>query len=467
MIQHNIKMNIYRSYFEKNNTIVKNSELNTAKNQITEIAYGSNNYVFSKYIFKVDLTGLNNKILSRQITSDKIESHILYLKNTINLSSTKNTDLIQERASSFDLVLFKINEDWDEGNGYDIVLNSNDILLRGKNTNPSNWIYKKTNEEWNTNGINNYSDIEIINTLHFNNGDEDFIVDLTDHINNIIYSGDVNYGLGISFPLDYDKYIDLSGNVNPNYIFNENIQSVNFHTKYTNTYFEPYLETTFNNLINDSRNSFTLNTDNRLYFFAKTGNVFYNVTMKNVYIYDQNDELVLTLNSNEIMKHSKGIYYVEFNLDSGTYIDSVLFKDEWVFDNANNEEKNITNNFYIISDNYRQEILNNLVNLKIFGIYNNKVIKRGDEINIDFSFNSLFENNINWGDYEFKYDLYVKYNGNNLYLIKNGKVNKVPNKYFINFDSNIFVPNNYYLDINLNCLGTNINSININFKIVD
>ena len=52
-------MSYFRSYFEKNNTIIKNSSVNTAKNPTTEIFYGSG---FSKFIFKVDLTDLKSKI---------------------------------------------------------------------------------------------------------------------------------------------------------------------------------------------------------------------------------------------------------------------------------------------------------------------------------------------------------------------------------------------------------------------
>jgi hypothetical protein len=48
-------MSYFRSYFEKNNTIIKNSQVNTAKNPTTEIFYGSS---FSKFLFKVDFTEL-------------------------------------------------------------------------------------------------------------------------------------------------------------------------------------------------------------------------------------------------------------------------------------------------------------------------------------------------------------------------------------------------------------------------
>ena len=51
-------MSYFRSYFEKNNTIVKDSQTNTSKNPNTDIFFGSS---FSKYIFKVDFSDLKTK----------------------------------------------------------------------------------------------------------------------------------------------------------------------------------------------------------------------------------------------------------------------------------------------------------------------------------------------------------------------------------------------------------------------
>ncbi len=52
-------MSYFRSYFNKNNTLIKDSQVNTAKNPNTEIFYGSG---FSKYIFRVNLDDLKSKV---------------------------------------------------------------------------------------------------------------------------------------------------------------------------------------------------------------------------------------------------------------------------------------------------------------------------------------------------------------------------------------------------------------------
>ena len=61
-------MALHKSYFSKNNTIVKGSDVNTAKNPVTELFYGggytsinasggtiSTSSKFSRFIFDLDL----------------------------------------------------------------------------------------------------------------------------------------------------------------------------------------------------------------------------------------------------------------------------------------------------------------------------------------------------------------------------------------------------------------------------
>ena len=58
---------------------------------------------------------------------NNIVSHKLYMTNTINHAKEyigkKSYSLNIERASSFTLDLYNVNEDWDEGSGYDFIYN--------------------------------------------------------------------------------------------------------------------------------------------------------------------------------------------------------------------------------------------------------------------------------------------------------------------------------------------------------
>lgn len=73
-------MSYYRSYFEKNNTIIKGMKVNTSKNPTCEIFYGSG---FSKFIFKVDLDPLKEKIDGGDYVLDNDTKHTLHMTNTI------------------------------------------------------------------------------------------------------------------------------------------------------------------------------------------------------------------------------------------------------------------------------------------------------------------------------------------------------------------------------------------------
>jgi hypothetical protein len=60
-------MSIHKSYFNKSNTILYNSYVNTSKNPIVELFYGRVDNLavpigFSRYIFNIDLYDLQEKI---------------------------------------------------------------------------------------------------------------------------------------------------------------------------------------------------------------------------------------------------------------------------------------------------------------------------------------------------------------------------------------------------------------------
>jgi hypothetical protein len=151
-------MSYYRSYFEKNNTILRygtvGSPINTAKNPNTEIFYGSG---FSKFIFKLDLTDLKNKIDEGYYVLNDNTRHNLHLTNTIFGDEALKGELRgtgRQRAVSFDLVLFVIPEYWDEGVGYNYEevydYTSGNLTF---DTRPSNWNMRTSLSGWTESGV--------------------------------------------------------------------------------------------------------------------------------------------------------------------------------------------------------------------------------------------------------------------------------------------------------------------------
>jgi len=452
----------YKSYFDKNNTIILGSEINTSKNQVTEIVYGSDSNIHSRFIFKLDLNNLLNKIEKQEISEDKIISHKLKLFNTINgidgfSGKPINQSESRIRATSFKLIVFRIDEEWDEGVGYDILFNK-DFLNNPSSKSPSNWFKKKTNENWDVEGVYSGNTENILSVIDFDNGDENIDIDITEYINNIIFNGYENNGIGI-------KFIDEIETIKSNKLF-----STAFHTKYTSTIFEPYLETTFDLNISDDRNNFKLDELNKLYFYAKRGQNFLDINPIFVKIYNHKFELINIFDSSNINKHSKGVYFIELNLNSEENIDSVIYTDEWVFE-LNGEEKSIQNEFYLIENslNYMIEtvIPKNILNVTFSGILNKQKIKRGEEFVLDFIIKKLYNQN-NSIPLNLEYRIFIPQSGRTeLEVIPFTKVNRAPNKHFILLDTSFFIPSIYRLEIKLNNIDYTLNYEPIEFTVVN
>ena len=71
-------MGIYRTYFDKNNTIVKNSDVNTGRNQISELYFGVKN---SRFLFYCSFDEIKNLVSEKVINVDDNTRHILKIKN--------------------------------------------------------------------------------------------------------------------------------------------------------------------------------------------------------------------------------------------------------------------------------------------------------------------------------------------------------------------------------------------------
>ncbi len=148
-------MSYFRSYFEKNNTILKDSQVNTAKNPNTELIYGS---IFSKFLFKINFNNLKGKVDSGEFVVTSETKHTLHLTNTIFGDETllrQKNGRGRDRTSSFDLILFKINEFWDEGVGFDYEDQVFDFA-DGNNVfdeRPSNWFNRTTLNSWANQGV--------------------------------------------------------------------------------------------------------------------------------------------------------------------------------------------------------------------------------------------------------------------------------------------------------------------------
>jgi hypothetical protein len=310
-------MSYYRSYFSKNNTIISNTLTNTAKNSDTNIFYGVNH---SRYLFQVDFSNLISKIQDGDLIIDDNTTHTLYFKNTIFGDSSllhEPTGVGMNRAVSFDLILFVIPEFWDEGTGVDYVVNplfiENNKVYSSK---PSNWFNSTTLDAWTTEGV--YIQPNVLQTIHFDNGNEDISVDVTEYVNGVILSGNTDYGLGLAFAPSYED------------IRLDNEESVSFFGKYTQTFYEPHIETKVEDTILDDRSNFVAEIEQNLYLYITKGTNYYDLdNLPTVDITDASGTVLSGLGDLEAVKVRKGVYKVTFGL-TGTLCDGRRFYyDKW------------------------------------------------------------------------------------------------------------------------------------------
>jgi hypothetical protein len=432
-------MSYFRSYFEKNNTIIKKMQVNTAKNPTTEIFYGSG---FSKFIFKIDLSELQNKIDNGDLVLNSNTRHYLKMTNTIfgdeGLKGLKRSTG-RQRTNSFDLILFKISEFWDEGLGFDYDQTYD--FTTGNMTfdeRPSNWFNRTTLNSWAVDGI--YSDSpDVIETIHFDNGNEHINVDITDYINNIL-NGGTNHGLGLAFsPL----FENLSSEID---------QSVAFFTKYTQTFFEPFVESVFDDTLYDNRNNFIIENQQNLYLYVTKGTNFYDLDeLPVVDIIDTSGNVITNLGNIQSIKVKKGIYKITFGI-TGVICDGKKFYfDKW---------KNLSIDGISISDVTQKFVPKPYTSaftigenqtelqrysIQFFGIKQSEKIRRGENRKVVVTFRSIDVPKTVLFDDVF-YRIYIK-EGHTEVLVYDWTILDKTNENSFVFDTSFMIPREYFLEI--------------------
>lgn len=481
-------MSINNSYFSKNNTLISNSLTNTGRNPVTELFYGSlatsqypNGY--SRFIFDLDLTLLEEKIADGTISSTCTDSmtHTLRMVNTSTFTlETLNTTTSQGRlrATSFDLILFRIpgNQIWDEGVGYDFA----DLIYEYSNsdrnfsTRPSNWIQTTTLNGWTEPGIYNnkntgtvpYSALTIVDTQHFQFGNENVSFDMTSEINQIL-AGTLTgvTGWGIAYLPQIENLTGLTENY-----------EVQFFTRHTQTFYEPFLETNYNDIIEDDRNLFSLGKVNKLYLYLyEDGNPINLDSLPSVSISDANGTPILGLSTPflEVCQKTKGVYEVTIPPLIG-YQTPCSFYDIWSNLTLNGFSlPDVTNSFTIYPLKKSIQIGTTTQDPKVYGfdfygikqdekIYNTDIRKVGVVVKQAYTTQKLLPN------VDAYYRVYVREGQTEVQVQDWTKINRTPNEYYFMFDTRDKIPNEYYIDLKVTSSGEiNTYKKQIKFQIVN
>jgi hypothetical protein len=498
-------MSIHRSYFSKNNTIISGSYANTGRNPITDIFFGSalstsSKAGYSRFLFNLNLQPLLDKIVDGIITTSCADNmtHILTMTNTIrfdeDLLNSYNSDQ-RRRASSFDLVLFRIPKTsgstgtlqyWDEGVGYDYTnstkavntsigtsVYSSPLIDNAYSLRPSNWYQSTLFTTWSEPGMYsnlntattvNYTGLTIVSSQHFDQGNEDINFDMTNEINGIL-NGSITgvTGWGIAYRPDFELITGLTSNY-----------SVSFFNRHTQTYYEPYLLTTYDDLIKDDRNLFVEKTPNKLYLFAYVDGDLVNLDqLPSVTILDPAGNPIPTLTGLTTCQRTKGVYEVSIPPMSG-YNTPCQFADVWsdiVYDGVNLLD--VENEFILQPYQNRMIIGSQSREPEVFGfdfygirqdekILNTDIRKVGVTIKKAYTTKQLLKN------VDAYYRVYVREGTTEVQVQDWTKLNRTPNEYYFIFDTRDKIPNEYYIDIKVNTSGeTDTYKRSIKFLIVN
>jgi len=489
-------MSINNSYFSRNNTLISNSFTNTGRNPVTELFYGNlltSSYPsgYSRFIFDLDLNLLKEKFNNRTISTNCSQNinHTLRMTNTsVFTKDFLNTSTSQgrKRATSFDLILFRIPyidndpsrpQIWDEGVGYDyadLVYEFNQID-RNYSNRPSNWYQTTTLGIWTENGIYsntnsatgigvNFSALTIIDMQHFELGDENIAFDMTSEINNIVngvLTGTTGWGIA------YKPQIELLSGLSDNY-------EVAFFTRHTQTFYEPYLETSYDDLIQDDRNSFTLGKVNKLYLYLyEDGNPINLDTNPIVSILDNSGNVIPSLSAITGCQRTQGVYEVTIPPLIG-YKTPCTFSDRWTGLLYNGFPlPNILNDFTLQPFRNTFTIGTNSQDPKIYGfdyygikqdekIFNTDIRKVGVIIKQAYTTNRLLPKVSAY------YRVYVREGQTEVQVQDWTAINRTPNEYYFIFDTRDKIPNEYFIDIKVESSGeVNTYKRQIKFQIVN
>lgn len=449
---------VTHTFINKSNTIIKDSVASVGLNPILELNYGK---MLTRGLIYFDHTKVQKMVEDKIYPDISKLRHVLKMKNAGSIDDKhinriyldSNGDYYKQRTSSFDLIYFLIPNDWDEGKGFDYKQDLNLRNHRAYSWRGCNWYQYQTYCKWENEGIystdklskeldlftsknGNQSNI-IIGYQHFDKGNESIEFDITETFNKFITGELCNYGIGIAFSPQYEnKNTELT-------------QYVGFFTSHTHSFFEPYVETTYNETIEDDRADFYLDKSNKLYFYSIVGGKYANL--------DEFPTCMINDTSYEVKQATKGVYYIDIEVPSSSYEDNTMLYDVWSnikykgksFPNVELEFVTKSSNDYyqfgIPSSKQETELIPTL-----YGIKYKEVIKRGDirKINVDcrIPYTTDQDRNNNYIEYR----LYILSGEKQIEVIDWQKVEKGYNENYFFINTNELLPSRYYIDIRIN-----------------
>jgi hypothetical protein len=463
--------------------------VNTGRNPVVQLNFGASDYIvpnygYTRFIFDLDLDLLRTFIANGTISTGctSAMTHTLKMTNTSSFDNELLNTFMSDsrrRATSFDLILFRIPkysgntgipQEWDEGVGYDY----NDFNLaqnsaqggqspltyvdpRAFSTRPSNWYQTTTISGWSQNGIYNnrnegtvnYTGLTVVSRQHFELGNEDLNMDMTNEINGVL-NGSITGVTG--WGLAYLPQIENITGLTESY-------SVAFFSRHTQTFYQPFLLTNYDDLIQDNRNQFLKNQENRLYLYVFQNGDYVNLDNDpTVRIEDRLGNAVNGMATLSTCLRTKGIY--EVIVPNGfTGATPCQYYDVWSGLTINGQSlPNVTNTFTL--QEYTAGIQIGPLSkepqkfgFNFYGILQNEQILNTDIRKVGVTIKKAYTGQQMLMDVSAFYRVYVKEGTTEVLVQDWTPINRTPNEYYFIFDMRDKIPNQYYVDIQVNTSG--------------
>ena len=483
-------MSILKSYVDKNNTIQSNSYVNTGRNPIIELNFGASDYIvpnygYSRLLFNLDLELLRENIVSGVISTGCTTgmTHVLQMTNTSSFDNELlNTFMSNERrrATSFDLILFRIPktsgttgnpQPWDEGVGFDYTdsnVNQNSsnggstpityVDSRAYSTRPSNWYQTTTISGWSQSGVYNnknegtvnFSGLTIVARQHFELGNENINMDMTNEINGVL-NGTITgvTGWGVAYLPQIENITGLTDSY-----------SVAFFSRHTQTFYQPFLQTTYDDLVKDNRNLFLKSQENKLYLYVYQNGDYVNLDSDPVVrIEDRNGDAVAGMATLSTCLRTRGIYEVIVPNGFSGSPTPCQYYDIWSGLTINGQPlPNVTNQFTLQQYSAGIHIGSmskepDIYGFDFYGILQDEKILNSDIRKVGVTIKKAYTGQVLLQDISAFYRVYVREGTTEVLVQDWTPINKTPNEYYFIFDMRDKIPNQYYVDIQVNTSG--------------
>jgi hypothetical protein len=240
--------------------------------------------------------------------------------------------------------------------------------------------------------------------------------------------------------------------------------SVGFFTRHTQTFYQPFLQTTYDDLILDDRNTFVSNKFNKLYLYIFSNGDYKNLdTLPTVDILDPNGDPVpnnatYSYTGLTTCLKTRGVYEVTIPPITG-YTSPCQFNDVWtnlVIDGVSLSD--VENTFILQSTSALYQIGSVskdpvLYGFDFSGIKQNEKILNTDVRKVMVTIKQAYTSQFVLQNIDAYYRVYVKEGTTEVQVQDWTQINRTPNEYYFIFDTRDKIPNQYYVDIQVNTSG--------------